>query len=85
MFKKILIHTRRTIKLVVLFMISVFLIVGAVAFLYKPTYSVSINGEHVGYTENKAELQRRINDYIEKRRRRQWEYSICTGRKPTRV
>ena len=66
MFKKVIIHTKKSIKFMVLFMISIFLIVGAIAFLYKPTYSVFINGEQVGYTENKAELQRKINNYIEK-------------------
>lgn len=65
MFKKVMIHTRRSIKFVILFMLATFLIIGAVAFLYKPTYSVFINGEQVGYTENKSELQRRINDYVE--------------------
>ena len=65
MFKKVIVHTKRSIKFIVLFMISTFLIIGAIAFLYKPTYSVSINGEQVGYTENKAELQQRINNYIE--------------------
>ncbi len=65
MFKKIVIHTKRSIKFVVLFMISIFLIVGAIAFLYKPTYSVYMNEEQIGYTENKAELQHKINNYIE--------------------
>ena len=46
-------------------MISTFLIVGAITFLYKPTYSVFINGEQIGYTENKSELQHKINNYIE--------------------
>ena len=66
MFKKILIHTRKGIKFTILFMIAAFLIVGAIAFLYKPTYSVFINGEQVGYTENRSELQHKINDYVEK-------------------
>ena len=66
MFKKLLVHTRRGIKISVLFGIAVFLIISAVAFLYKPTYSVFINGEHVGYTENKSELQHKINEYVEK-------------------
>ena len=66
MFKKVLIHTRRGIKFIILFMIAAFLIVGAIAFLYKPTYSVFINGEQVGYTENRTELQHKINDYVEK-------------------
>ena len=66
MFKKIMIHTRRSIKFVILFIISVFLIIGAVAFLYKPTYSVFINGEQVGYTEDRSQLQHKINEYVEK-------------------
>ena len=65
MFKKVMIHTKRSIKFIVLFMISIFLIVGAIAFLYKPTYSVFMNGEQIGYTENKTELQHKINNYIE--------------------
>ena len=66
MLKKILIHTRRGIKFVILFLVATFLIVGAVAFLYKPTYSVFINGEQVGYTENRSSLQHKINEYVEK-------------------
>lgn len=65
MLKKVLIHTRRGIKFVILFLIATFLIIGAVAFLYKPTYSVHINGQQVGYTANKSELQKRINNYVE--------------------
>ena len=65
MFKKVMVQTKRSIKFFVLFMISIFLIIGAIAFLYKPTYSVFMNGEQIGYTENKAELQQKINDYIE--------------------
>ena len=65
MLKKIMIHTKRSIKFIILFIISVFLIIGAVAFLYKPTYSVYLDGEEIGYTSNKSELQNRINNYIE--------------------
>ena len=65
MLKKVMIHTKRSIKFIVLFMISTFLIVGAIAFLYKPTYGVFMDGEQIGYTENKAELQHKINNYIE--------------------
>ena len=64
MFKKVIIHTRRGIKFTVLFLIAIFLIVGIVAFLYKPTYGVYINGEQIGYTENKSDLQHKINDYV---------------------
>ena len=65
MLKKVWVHTRRGIKFIILFMIAVFLIVGTIAFLYKPTYSVFINGEQVGYTGNRSKLQHKINDYVE--------------------
>ena len=65
MFKKVLVHARRGVKLIILFMIAIFLIIGAVAFLYKPTYSVYINGQQVGYTTNKSDLQHRINEYVD--------------------
>ena len=66
MLKKILINTRKTIKITILFGIAIILGVGVVALLFKPTYKVRINGEEVGYTENKSELQKQINAYIEK-------------------
>ena len=65
MFKKVMVHAKRGIKFTVLFFIALFLIIGAVAFLYKPTYSVFIDGKQVGYTENKSELQKKINNYVE--------------------
>ena len=64
MLKKAMFHARRGIKLIILFMIAIFLIIGAVAFLYKPTYSVFINGKQVGYTSNKSGLQHKINEYV---------------------
>lgn len=33
--------------------------------MYKPMYSVTLNGEFIGYTTNKSELQKRINEYIQ--------------------
>ncbi len=65
MFKKILIHARKSIKFTLLIIIAVFLIVGLVAYFFKPTYRVLINGETVGYTANKGKLQTKINDYIQ--------------------
>ena len=65
MFKKVIVHARRGIKLIILFMIAIFLIIGIVAFLFKPTYSVFINGQQVGYTSNKSELQRKINEFVD--------------------
>lgn len=64
MLKKVFIHARRSIKFIVLSMIAIFLIVGMVAYFFKPTYRVILNGEQVGYTENKSKLQAKINEYI---------------------
>ena len=64
MLKKILVHTRRSVKIIILIAIAAIIIVGLVTFMYKPTYSVTINGEQVGYTKNKSELQKKINEYI---------------------
>ena len=63
--KKIFIHVRNWVKLISVATLATGLIVGAIAFIYKPTYSVSLNGEFIGYTKNKTELQQQINDYIE--------------------
>lgn len=64
MFRKIMLHTKRSIKFVLLIIIAAFLVVGVVTYLYKPTYRVLLNGEMVGYTENKGNLQKKINEYI---------------------
>ena len=66
MFKKILVHTRRSMKFFILVAVSIAVIAAIVIFFYKPTYSVTINGEHVGYTQSKKELQEKINKYMEK-------------------
>jgi len=63
--KKVLIKIRTIIKMVILIGISTFLILGGVAFCYNPIYSVSVNGEFIGYTENKSELQKKINNYTQ--------------------
>ena len=63
--KKMLTHLRTSIKFIVLISIGAFLIIGAIAFLYKPIYSVTIDGQEVGYSANKSKLQKKINNYIE--------------------
>ncbi len=65
MLKKVLIHTRRSIKLIILISISLLIVISFIASFYKVSYSVSIDGEMVGYTDNKSKLQSQINDYIE--------------------
>lgn len=63
--KKILIHIRTVVKLTSVAVLATCLIIGIVAFIYKPTYSVSLNGEQIGYTKDKSNLQQKINEYIE--------------------
>lgn len=63
--KKLLIKVRASIKLLILVSIATLLIVGAVVLFYKPIYSVTLDGEIIGYCAKKNELQKRINDYIE--------------------
>lgn len=62
--KKIFIRLRTSVKLISLGLIASFLIIGAVSYIYKPIYSVTINGEFIGYSENKSKLQKRINNYL---------------------
>ena len=65
MFKKLFIHTKRSMKFIILVSVALIFIIGFIASFYKVSYSVNINGEMVGYTDNKSKLQTKINDYIE--------------------
>lgn len=62
--KKLLIHLRTMLKFIVLLAISAILIVIAITLLYKPTYSVTLDGEFIGYTNDRSKLQDNINEYI---------------------
>ena len=63
--KKIFIQIRTLVKFALLITISIFLILGIVAIVYKPIYSVSLNGEVIGYCKDKSKLQTRISNYME--------------------
>ena len=65
MIKKILVLARKTMKLTILLGISILLIICAVALFFKPIYSVSLNGEQIGYSKDKSKLQAEINKYME--------------------
>ena len=65
MFKKVITHAKRSVKLLIILFISVFLIIGAVAFLYKPTYSVFINNDNIAFVQ--------VNDLP--------EYKLCLLKK----
>lgn len=64
--KKAIVHVRAWTKFSILIILAAFFIVGAITYVYKPIYSVELNGEFIGYSENKSKLQQKINDYIEK-------------------
>lgn len=61
--RKAAITTRKSIKLVMLIILSAIVLIGLVVLFYSPTYEVSLNGEVIGYTANKSELQVKINEY----------------------
>lgn len=65
MIKRIIVHLRKWVKFLILIIISLFIILGVITLVYKPTYQVTLNGEQIGYTNNKNDLQDRINNYIE--------------------
>ena len=63
--KSIFVHFRSSIKFLFLITVAVVLIIGIISLVYKPMYSVTLNGEFIGYTTNKSKLQNRINEYLE--------------------
>lgn len=65
MIKQILVFARKSMKLTILIAVSIFLIICAVALFFKPIYSVTINGEFIGYSGDKSKLQAKINKYME--------------------
>lgn len=64
--KKAIVHIRAWTKFIIVIVIAAFVAIGTAAFVYRPIYAVSLNGEMIGYSENKSELQEKINNYIEK-------------------
>jgi len=64
--KKLYIGIRGTVKLISLVAVATVIITAAVILIYRPIYKVSLNGETIGYCEDKDALQNKINDYMEK-------------------
>ena len=62
--KNILSKFRTSVKLISLIGIASVIIIGAISLIYKPIYSVTLNGDLIGYIDNKSELQKKINEYI---------------------
>ena len=64
-FKNIIIYLRAWIKLIVMLLIGLAIIGFIVFVIYKPMYSVTLNGEFIGYTEDRAKLQKKITSYMQ--------------------
>lgn len=62
--KKILYHTRKSVKCVSILFILLAIAIGMIFFKYKPVYTVTISGEVVGYVSDKNIIEKRINDEI---------------------
>lgn len=60
-----MIYLRAWIKLIIMLLVGLAIIGFVVFVVYKPMYSVSLNGEFIGYTEDKSKLQKKINTYLD--------------------
>ena len=64
MLKKAVTYIRTSARFTILVTASIILILVMIFCMYKPTYSVNLNGKFIGYCENKNTLESRINNYI---------------------
>lgn len=56
-------------KFLIILAVGLGIILFIVFSTYRPMYTVTVNGEFLGYTDNKRALQDKINEYMKKRRR----------------
>ncbi len=64
--KNVLIKIRSSAKFFVLASVATFIIAGVMTFVFRPIYSVTLDGELIGYCSSKSKMQTRIDEYIEK-------------------
>lgn len=92
--KNLFVHIRSSLKFAFLIIIATVIIVGIISLVYKPMYSVTLDGEFIGYTTNKSKLQKRINQYIENEKENNIafidiqslpEYSLCLLKKENKT
>ena len=67
-FKNFVVHLRKWLKFLIILAIGLGIILFIVFFTYKPMYSVTVNDKFLGYTDNKKNLQDKINEYMKKRK-----------------
>ena len=63
--KKVFVYIRGTARFISLTVVGAVIITAAIVILYKPIYKVTLNGETIGYCEDKEALQNNINNYME--------------------
>ena len=63
--KKLLIGLRTSIRFIILLLVAASIIISLIVLIYKPIYSVYLDGEFIGYSENKSKLQNKISSYME--------------------
>ena len=54
------VHLRKSIKIVILLAIAFLIIAGILYIFFKPMYAVKLNGEVIGYTDDKKQLEEQI-------------------------
>lgn len=88
--KNIFVHIRSSLKFIFLIIVAGILITSIISYFYKITYSVTLDGEFIGYTNNRAELQERLNEYMAQNENQNVafveiatlpEYSLCLVKK----
>ena len=62
--KNTIIHLRTGFKFSLLLLLGATIISFLIFVVYKPMYSVTLDGEFLGYTSDKSELQSKINEYM---------------------
>lgn len=92
--KNLFVHIRSSLKFIFLTIVAIIIVIGIISLVYRPMYSVTLNGEFIGYTANKSQLQKRINEYIENENENNIafidiqnlpEYSLCLLRKENKT
>ena len=63
--KRLYVHIRNTVKVLSLVILGIVLIFAAIVLIYKPIYKVTLDGEKIGYCQDKNALQTKINEYME--------------------
>ena len=63
--RNVVVNVRTSLRLLALIIIGILVILCVFLYVFRPTYSVTLNGEFIGYSANKSKLQSRINDYME--------------------